>query len=54
MQAPSKFVRIIDRKRYDVSKATLLAHDTYWDGHNHERQGRNTFLYRTLGAPTSR
>ena len=54
MQAPSKFVHIIDRKRYDVSKATLLADNNYWDGHNHERQGRNTFLYRTPGALTSR
>jgi hypothetical protein len=47
MQPSAKFVKIIDRKRYDVSTATLLASDGYWDGHNHERHGRNTFLYRT-------
>jgi hypothetical protein len=30
-----------------VATATLIAHDAYWDGHNFERHGRNTFLYRT-------
>lgn len=45
---PSKdFTRIIDRKRYSVKTATLLAGDDYWDGHNWERGGTNTFLYRT-------
>ncbi len=47
MHAPSKLTRIIDRKRYSTATATLLASDTYWDGHNFERHGRNTFLYRT-------
>lgn len=47
MHAPTELVRIIDRKRYSVATATLLAGDDYWDGHNHERRGRNTFLYRT-------
>lgn len=47
MQPPEKFTRIVDRKRYDVGTATLLASDAYWDGHNWERHGRNTFLYRT-------
>ncbi len=36
----------INRIRYRVEGATLLASDEYWDGHNHERHGRNTFLYR--------
>jgi hypothetical protein len=40
-------VRVVDGKRYDCSKSTLLAGDDYWDGHNFERQGRNTFLFRT-------
>jgi len=40
-------VRVVDRKRYDVGTATLIASDAYWDGHNWERHGRNTFLYRT-------
>lgn len=47
MKPPTSFNRIIDRKRYDVKTATLIAHDAYWDGQNHERRGRNTFLYRT-------
>lgn len=32
---------------YDTEKATLLAGDDWWDGHNYERRGRNRFLYRT-------
>ena len=47
MRAPERFTRIIGRRRYNVSTATLLAADDYWDGHNFERSGRNTFLYRT-------
>jgi len=39
--------RVVDGKRYRVATATLLAHDAYWDGHNFERSGRNTYLYRT-------
>jgi hypothetical protein len=50
MKAPSDFVRIIDRKRYSVKTATLIADNAYWDGHNFERSGRNTFLYRTPGG----
>jgi len=47
MNAPTTFERIIDGKRYSVEAATLLADDAYWDGRNHERYGRNQFLYRT-------
>lgn len=47
MRPPEKFERVIDRKRYNVETATLLAGDDHWDGHNFERSGRNTFLYRT-------
>lgn len=47
MRAPSKFTRIVNRTRYSVETATLLAGDDYWDGHNFERYGRNTWLYRT-------
>lgn len=47
MFPPDEFSRIVDRKRYDVKTATLLANDAYWDGHNFERRGRNVFLYRT-------
>jgi len=47
MHEPEKFTRIIGKKRYSVKTATLIANDAYWDGHNWERSGRNTFLYRT-------
>ena len=47
MNVPTNFSRIVNRTRYDVSKATLLASDCYWDGSNFERGGRNRFLYRT-------
>jgi hypothetical protein len=50
MFAPTEFVRIVDRKRFDVATATFLASDAYWDGHNFERRGRNRFLYRTPGG----
>ena len=39
--------RIVNRRRYDTSRATMVASDAYWDGHNWERSGRNTWLYRT-------
>mgnify|MGYP001098704628 CR=1 FL=1 len=32
---------------YDTEKAQLVAHDAFWDGRNWERNGRNTYLYRT-------
>jgi len=44
---PRKMIQVIGGKRYNTETATLLAHDAYWDGHNFERSGRNTFLYRT-------
>lgn len=47
MDAPKEFSRIVGALRYDVAHAQLLAHDAYWDGRNHERDWRNTFLYRT-------
>lgn len=34
-------------KLYDTEKATCIADDRYWDGHNFERSGRNTYLYLT-------
>jgi len=39
--------RVVDGARYDTGKATLVASDRYWDGHNWERSGRNAELYRT-------
>lgn len=47
MNPPTDMTRIVDRRRYSTATATLLAGDDYWDGHNWERHGRNTFLYRT-------
>ena len=38
---------VIDGKLYDTSKATVIASDCYWDGHNFERNGRNTYLLKT-------
>ncbi len=47
MKPPVDFVRIVNKKRYSVKTATLLAGNDYWDGHNFERNGTNTWLYRT-------
>ena len=47
MRPPKEMSAVIGGLRYSVDKATLIASDAYWDGHNWERQGRNSFLYRT-------
>lgn len=47
MQPSENMEAIINKVRYRVADATLLAHDEYWDGRNWERGGRNTFLYRS-------
>ncbi len=47
---PSSMTAVIGRMRFTTEGATLLAGDDYWDGHNHERRGRNTFLYRTANG----
>ena len=44
MKFPDDMTEILEGKRYSTAKATLLAGDDYWDGHNFERHGRNTFL----------
>ena len=44
---PAEMTRIIGKRRYSTKTATLIADNVYWDGSNWERQGRNTFLYRT-------
>ena len=41
-----RMTRVVGRKRYDTEAASLLASDCYWDGHNFERSGRNTWLLR--------
>ena len=47
MHPPEDMQAVIEGKRYKVTGSTLLAGDDFWDGHNHERHGRNQFLYRT-------
>lgn len=39
--------RVVNGLKYDTATATLLAHNRYWDGNNHDRQGRNKYLYKT-------
>ena len=50
MHPSDKMKRTINGQRYTVATSTLLASNEYWDGHNFERDGRNTFLYRTSGG----
>ena len=38
---------VVAGKRYRTDKATLVAHDAYWNNYNWEQGGRNTFLFRT-------
>lgn len=47
MWPSDKMEAVVGRRRYRVGDARLLAHDSYWDGSNYERHGRNTFLYKT-------
>ena len=44
---PLDVVQVIGGRRYSTATATLLAGDDYWDGHSHERQGTNRYLFRT-------
>jgi len=44
---PFKMKQVISGIKYDTEKAVIIADDCYWDGHNWERNGRNTFLYKT-------
>jgi len=44
---PQTISMVINGKRYDTEKAILIAGNDHWDGNNHDRYGRNTFLYRT-------
>ncbi|MGA2671089.1 MAG: hypothetical protein ABSF21_06735 [Dehalococcoidia bacterium] len=38
---------VVGGKRYRTDKATLIAHDAYWNGHSWEQGSCNTFLFRT-------
>jgi hypothetical protein len=44
---PVNMTWIVAGKRYRTDRATLIAHDAYWNGHSYEQGGRNTFLFRT-------
>lgn len=44
---PANMAWIVAGKRYRTDRATLVAHDAYWNGHNYEQGGRNTFLFKT-------
>ena len=47
MKPPEAMTRVVNRTRYDVEKAVIIAGDDFWDGNNWERSGRNSWLYRT-------
>ena len=38
--------QVLGGKRYNSATGTVLASNEYWDGHNWERSGRNTWLMR--------
>ena len=42
-----RMTAVIEGKRYDTETATLLADNVVWDGHNFERNGRNTWLFKS-------
>lgn len=44
---PYHMKQIINRKVYDTETAILLSGNDWFDGHNWERGGTQTFLYRT-------
>ena len=48
---PISMKKTIKGVLYNTDTATLLADNAYWDGSSHERNGRNSFLYKT---PTGR
>ena len=50
MRQPTSYTRVLGGVCYSVGKSTLLADDAWWDGHNFERHGRNSFLYRSPGG----
>ena len=42
--------KIVNRLCYDSQKATVLASDCFWDGHNWERNCRNRWLMKSEGG----
>lgn len=43
----TELTQIVDGKRYSTKTAQVVASDEYWDGHNHERHGHNSHLYKS-------
>ena len=39
--------QIVNGLKYDTDAAARVASNEYWDGHNWDRDGRNTYLYKT-------
>ena len=44
---PIEMTQVIEGKKYSTKGLLPLCGDDWWDGHNRERGGTNTFLYRT-------
>jgi hypothetical protein len=44
---PMDMIWVVAGKRYCTHRATLIAHDAYWNGYSSEQGGRNTFLFKT-------
>src|SRR4030042_5577521 len=44
---PENMTWVVTGKQYRTNKATLVAHDEYWNGYSCEQGGRNTFLFST-------
>jgi hypothetical protein len=44
---PGEWNEVIGGKRYNTATAEMVASDAFWDGHNWERRGRNTFMFKT-------
>ena len=42
--------QIINGLKYDTEVADLVASNRYWDGQNWSRDGRNTYLYKTMNG----
>jgi hypothetical protein len=47
LMEPENMTWVVGGKQYRTNKATLVAHDEYWNGYSCEQGGRNTFLFRT-------
>lgn len=44
---PNDMNEVIGGMRYNTAASRVLAGDDWWDGHNFERHGHNTYLFVT-------